>query len=356
MRLAVDLRRYLQLRWTLGFVLLAVALIPAVGLLFHRADALENSLPGAGHLSSGLPITAVGRVQPKDGVMTLAAPASAETGPAIVTALHVHQGDWVREGQLLATLRGREELQALLVGRERQVTLARTKLDALKAGAKEDDLKALHAEVQSEEAGLALAQTETLRARQLHDQKLLPTASLESQESRLKIAAQSLEASRARLHGLSTARPADIAVAEAELHAADADADQIRARLQSTQVHAPADGRILAIYAQPGQIVGMEGLLAFGKTAEMFVDAEVLEEDMARARVGQKASITGDMLPDAVHGTVEEIGYLIGSREVFKNDPTAFADSRVVHVKIRADNPELLARFINARVTAVIQQ
>jgi HlyD family secretion protein len=87
----------------------------------------------------------------------------------------------------------------------------------------------------------------------------------------------------------------------------------------------------------------------------MFVDAEVLEEDLPRARAGQKARITGDVLPFAIEGTVEEIGVLVGSRETFRTDPTAFADSRVVHVKIRAQQPEILARFINARVTAVIQ-
>jgi hypothetical protein len=48
---------------------------------------------------------------------------------------------------------------------------------------------------------------------------------------------------------------------------------------------------------------------------------------------------------------VEEIGYLVGSREVFDADPTAFADSRVVHVKVRIAEPAKLERFIDARVT-----
>jgi HlyD family secretion protein len=87
----------------------------------------------------------------------------------------------------------------------------------------------------------------------------------------------------------------------------------------------------------------------------MFVDAEVMEEDLARVRVGQTARITGDALAGAMAGTVEEIGVLVGSRQVFTTDPAAFADSRVVHVKIRAADPDRLARLIHARVTAVIQ-
>jgi HlyD family secretion protein len=101
--------------------------------------------------------------------------------------------------------------------------------------------------------------------------------------------------------------------------------------------------------------VGSDGVLAMGRTSEMFVDAEVLEEDLARARVGQRARITGDVLPAGVDGVVEEIGVLIGRREVFTTDPAAFTDSRVVHVKVRAEGPALLARFINARVTVVIE-
>jgi HlyD family secretion protein len=169
------------------------------------------------------------------------------------------------------------------------------------------------------------------------------------------MAERALEASRARLRSLSSVRPVDVAVAAAELRAADAGVDEARAALDATIVRAPADGRVLAVYAQPGQAVGADGLLALGQTAWMYVDAEVLEEDIGRTRVGQPARITGDALPHAIDGTVEEIGGLVGSREIFTTDPAAFADSRVVHVKIRLPDPARLERFINARVTAVIQ-
>ncbi len=98
-----------------------------------------------------------------------------------------------------------------------------------------------------------------------------------------------------------------------------------------------------------------DGLLTMGRTDEMFVDAEVPEEELGRARVGQRVRITGTMLATPVAGTVEEIGLVVGNREVFRNDPTAFTDARIVHVKIRAADPAALERFINARVTAVIQ-
>jgi HlyD family secretion protein len=87
----------------------------------------------------------------------------------------------------------------------------------------------------------------------------------------------------------------------------------------------------------------------------MFVDAEVMEQDLPRVRLGQTALITGDVLARETRGTVEQIGYVVGSRAVFEADPTAFSDSRIVHVKIRAADAAALERFINARVTVEIR-
>lgn len=354
MRLAADVTNNRHLRWILCLALLATAGIASAGWTADESNLVRRSPVAADGSSVDLAITALGRVQPKDGVLTIAAPAS-DAGAAIVAALHVRQGDWVEPGHVLATLRGRVELEAVLTGRQRKMAIARARLGALQSGGKEDDLQALRSEVQSDEATLANVAAETRRAAQLHEHGLLPTADLQAQRSRLVVAVRALDAKRSRLSGLSSVRPADVAVAQAELRAADAEVEEVRARLENTVVRAPCAGRVLAVYAQPGQSVGAEGLLAFGKTADMFVDAEVLEEDLARVRVGQKARITGAMLTGEVAGTVEEIGWLVGSREVFTTDPTAFADSRVVHVKIRAAQPDGLARFINAKVTAEIQ-
>jgi HlyD family secretion protein len=354
MELAIHRRNHRQLRWGLAIVLLAIAGAPVAGRFVFRNSAAGAVATPATPVAARLPITAPGRIEPKDGVLTIAAPASL-TGPAIVTRLHVRQGDWVRQGQLLATLRGRDDVQALLIGRDRKRAVAQARLQALQAGGKADDLQASRAEVQRDEATLVQVEIDARRAKQLHEYGLLDTASLQTQESRLAIAVRTLEASRARAKSLSSVRPADVAVAEAELRAADAEVEEARTALDGTLVRAPCDGRVLAVYAQPGQGVGADGVLALGQTAEMFVDAEVMEEDLARASVGQKARITGDVLSGVVEGTVEEIGALVGSRAVFTTDPAAFADSRVVHVKIRAADPARLARFIHARVTAVIQ-
>jgi HlyD family secretion protein len=353
MRLADDCRKHRHLRWALCAALLTVAGISSAGWALGSAD-LQHATSGPPSTAS-LPITAPGRIQPRDGVIVLAAMAP-DGGTAIVSELRVRQGDWVSHGQILAILNGKAESEARSEARQRRVEVVRARLAALIAGAKADDLEAVRAEVLSDEAARAHAEEETQRATRLHEAGLLDTATLRAQELRLAIAVRVLEARRARLSGLSSTRPADLAVAQAELREADAEMHEARTSLANTIVRAPFDGRVLAVLAQPGQSVGSGGLLTFGRTKEMFVDAEVLEEDLAQIRVGQNARITGATLPGVLDGIVEEIGLVVGSPEVFKNDPTAFADSRIVHVKIRATDPEPLERSINARVTAVIQR
>jgi HlyD family secretion protein len=351
MNLTADSTRYRQLRRLICAALLVIVAIPGASWLISRADATTHRpVVGSPRIQA---ITAPGRVEPRDGVLAIAAPTS-EAG--VVATLQVHEGDWVESGTVLATLSGRQPLEAALVASERKIAIARARLAALQAGGKEDDLRALRAEVESAQATLDQALADTRRAQQLRDKQLLSVAAVEAQESRLAVAARTLEANRARLNSLSRAKPADLAVAEAELRAAEADADEVRAQLETTVVRAPSAGRVLALYARPGQSVGAEGVLAFGRTGEMFVDAEVMEEDLDRLRVGAKATVTSHVLPGPAAGTVERIGYLVGSREVFVTDPTAFTDSRIVHVKIRMADSALFERLINARVTVEIQQ
>ncbi len=355
MNLAADSTRYRQLRRLLCAALIVIATIPGAGWLVSKADATPTDSIAGANAPLTQAITASGRIEPRDGVLAIAAPAS-DAGPAIVTALHVREGDWVESGTVLATLSGRQPLEAALVASQRRIAIAQARLIALRAGGKEDDLLALRAEVESAQATLDQAQADTRRAQQLRERQLLSVAAVEAQESRLAVAARTLEANRARLNSLSRANPADLAVAEAELRAAEADADEVRAQLENTFVRAPSAGRVLALYAHPGQSVGAQGVLAFGRTSEMFVDAEVMEEDLARLRIGGNAVITSDVLSGPATGTVEKIGYLVGSREVFVTDPTAFTDSRIVHVKIRVADAARFERLINARVTVEIHR
>jgi HlyD family secretion protein len=233
----------------------------------------------------------LGRLHPHGlGLLDIAAPAW-DMGPAIVTAMHVRQGDWVEPGQMLAELRGRDELDAVLAGRERKVAVARARLAAVKTGGKEDDIRALRSEVESDEVALAQVQADTTRTQQLREEGVVSAAAMQAQRSRLIAASRSLDAKRARLNALSSLRPADISVGEAELQAAEAEAQEILVKLESTLVRAPAAGRVLAVHAYPGQRVGAEGLLTLGQTQEMFVNVCRADLDVHDAGLRERSRV-----------------------------------------------------------------
>lgn len=354
MKLAGDSALYQRVRVGLCIVLALVAAIPAVTQFVGRAQATSKAGFDRVPPVQSRPVAASGRIQPRDGIVTIAAPTAA-FGGAIVRELRVSEGERVECGQVLAVLNGRDELAAEVAAGERRVDVARARLVALQSGGKREDIQALQAQLQSEEASLAQIAADTRRATQLHAEHVLSTAAVEAQQARWTVAARALEANQARLRGLSSVRPADVAVAAAELSATEAQAVAARAKLANQYVLAPSAGRVLRIHAYPGQGIGSQGLLSFGQTDEMFVDAEVMEHDIARARIGQTARITGESLRKPLEGRVERIGWVVGAREVFEVDPTAFADSRIVHVLVRVKDVAAAERFINARVTVEIE-
>jgi HlyD family secretion protein len=354
MKLLTESMTYSRVRWGLCAGLVLVAAIPTAVRWMDRAEASTQLSPDREVLIDNRGITAPGRIQPRDGVLTLAAPAAA-FGAAIVSELHVREGDWVEREQVLAVLHGRIELEAEVAASERRIDVAQAKLAALRSAAKREDILALEAEVRADEAHVAQISTDTARTVQLKSEGVVSAAALEAQQARLSVAERTLDAKRARLAGLSNARPADLAVAAAELSAAQADAQAAGAKLSLQFVRAPSSGRVLRIHAFPGQAVGAQGVLSFAQTAEMFVDAEIMEHDIARARIGQAVRITGDSLGTPLEGTVERVGTMVGPREVFAIDPTAFSDSRIVHVLIRVNEPAAAERLINARVTVEIR-
>lgn len=354
MKLAEDSGLYSRIRLALWGGLALLATIPVGTRWVSTSEATANVAFEQASPTQRRAVTAPGRIRPRDGIVTIAAP-TITMGGAIVGELRVGEGDWVERDQILAVSKGREEFAADLAASERRVDVAQAKLTALKSGGKHEDIQALQAELHSEEANLAQIESDTRRAAQLSEEHVLSAAALEAQRARLSVASRVLEAKRARLQGLSSVRPADVAVAAAELAAAKADAEAARAKLANQYVRAPGAGRVLRIHAYPGQAIGPEGLLSFAQTDEMFVDAEVVEHDIGRVRTGQVARVTGDSLATPLEGTVDRVGYLVGAREVFEIDPSAFADSRIVHVLIRIKDPAVVERLINARVTVEIE-
>ena len=87
----------------------------------------------------------------------------------------------------------------------------------------------------------------------------------------------------------------------------------------------------------------------------MYAVAEVYENDIARVRVGQKAVVSGDLLPQPVTGVVERIASEVSKLSVLPDEAIQFTDGRVFRVRVKLDHPEQVASRIHAKVMVRIE-
>lgn len=162
----------------------------------------------------------------------------------------------------------------------------------------------------------------------------------------------------ATLDRIAEVRPVDINASQAEVRHAEAAVKQAQANLEQAYVRSPMDGQILKIRTHAGEKVSSEGIVDLGQTGQMYAVAEVYESDVAKIKLGQPATITSETLPEALKGTVEQIGLQVKRQNVVNTDTSANIDSRVVEVRIRLDqaSSQKVSSLTNLQVTVEIQQ
>jgi multidrug efflux pump subunit AcrA (membrane-fusion protein) len=92
MQLAIDSHRSRLLQLALCLALALVIALPSATWFTSRAEATAKPSEISVATTARWPVVAVGTIEPKQGLLDIAAPAW-DMGPAIVTAMHVREGD-----------------------------------------------------------------------------------------------------------------------------------------------------------------------------------------------------------------------------------------------------------------------
>lgn len=355
--------------------LIAMATAIAVGtVVFIRSHQNQNQTAPTPTVSTQPvvnKIVALGRLEPQGEVIALSAP-STDQGARIAQVL-VEEGDWVKAGQVVAVLDSRDRLQAALTNAQTQVKVAQANLATVQAGAQTGEIEAQQAAVARLEAQLQGQQT-TLQAtiaRQSAEQRnaqsdydryqsLYQEGAISTQELQTRrltaettreqvnesIATRNetiatlqrqIDEARATLNKITEIRPTDVQVAQAQVEQASAVVKQAQADLALSYVKAPTSGEIIKIHTQPGEVANStDGIAEIGRTNQMIVVAEVLEENISKVRLGQHATIASQnqAFEGTLKGTVTQVGRQIGKQNVLDSDPAADVDARVVEVRI----------------------
>ncbi len=164
--------------------------------------------------------------------------------PGNVVELPITAAMDVAEGDLIAKLDTRDfETDVALL--QSQIDQATAQLDALRAGAREEEIAALEAGVASAEAQLEAARDALSRTRQLVERGVSTTAQLEGVQAEFRVAEANLVAQQEQLRiGQVGGRPEDIAASEAAIRGLETQLQAARDRLADATLTAPFDGII----------------------------------------------------------------------------------------------------------------
>jgi membrane fusion protein (multidrug efflux system) len=227
-----------------------------------------------------------------------------------VAQILVGDNQHVRAGQLLIRLDPRDfeailsHARAVLTGR--RATLAG--LDA-KYVLQQAMIREVEADLNAKVAQATFARQDAVRYRDLaltsfgtRQNAERTAAADEAARSAIKSAQASLAAARQQLLVLD----AQIAEARAGIAQAKADLETARLNLGYTEVRSPIEGYIGNRAAQVGAYVASGAyLLSVIPAHGLWVDANFKENQLARMRLGQRASVVADVLPGQVfHGHV----------------------------------------------------
>jgi HlyD family secretion protein len=320
------------------------------GVAFGRNEAAKPAPPN----SDPQKIACLGRIEPGDGIVSVST-RGIPGQPSIIERLNVHEGDWVKTGDVVAVLDSRRQLEDAVHSLESQVKVAQNRVDVVKSGPRKGDLAAEQAAIARLEATLAGAQIDAARYDELYQKQAATVIERDQRRLQVETATQAVNEAKSRLQSLQEIRDVDVKLAEAEVDAATTAVEKARRELEASVVKAPFNGRVLTIHAHPGEEIGPRGVIEIGRTDKMYVIAEVFESDIPRVKVGQKATITSEAFSKPWSGEVESIGSQVAKGDIDQTNPVSLTDARVVDVKIRLDDSSEASRLIHGKVTAVIE-
>ncbi|MDD5168274.1 MAG: HlyD family efflux transporter periplasmic adaptor subunit, partial [Syntrophales bacterium] len=286
---------------------------------------------------------------PSERVIQVAAPAG-----SILKELHIRRGDWVKKGQVIATLRDNEALKASLDQTQKEVAVSEAQLAHVEAGEKPATIAAQQAAVARYQAEFEKADADFRRMERLYKRQIISQAQMEEAQTKWTSADQRVHEAKEQLAGLKWVRPEDVAVARKKLASAKAAQSRAAADLELNLIRAPQDGKIIEINAYPGETVGSRGVVDLADTKIMMVEAEVYITDIARVVIGSSARVKVEGFSGLLDGKVTEIITQVNPNAVLNPDPYSFVDRRVVKTKIRLSDGAKVASLINTQVTVEI--
>lgn len=222
-----------------------------------------------------------------------------------VNDILVDEGEFVKEGQVLATMQV-DTLEAQLREAQAQQRQAVNAVAAARAqvAMRESDKLALEAQVGRAEAELNLAQKRLARSEKLAKDGATSMQTLDDDRAGVQSARASVAAARAQVASAEAsiiASQAQVISAESQVEAVAATLERIQVEIDDSQLKAPRDGRVQFKVAQPGEVLSAGGrVLNLLDVSDVYMTFFLPTEAAGKLALGAEARIVLDALPDYV--------------------------------------------------------
>jgi HlyD family secretion protein len=354
---------------------------------FSKGDQEPPSQGPTGPLDKPRAVAGLGRIEPKDGILSLGVPT-----PDRIASIKVHECQLVKKGSILAVFDSEVQRKQELELAKIQFNEAQHRLDAVRASGQASirveelhsqqveqlepiELKSLEAKIKLLEQQKDQAQKDYDRYVKLQDTRVIADQDREKQRLLLNQVETELHAAELQRDKLVQTSKLNRKVAQAQLEAAreqlkrgeseisldllEQQIKQAQKRVEDAHLVAPSDGKILRIMAHEGELVRGQPIMEMANTDRMIVIAEIVDTDAPHVHVGQKAKISRLRMTfdgeQELTGRVESIGSSVGRPRVFDVDPRAAMDNRIVEVKIELDQGTPVANLIGLQVRVTIE-
>jgi HlyD family secretion protein len=283
--------------------LAALLVASACSMQLPGGKPAESDAAAAQEVETPYAAIAAGKVDIEGGLVDVAARA-----PGIIHEVLVQEGDRVKQDQILA----RQDDEDARLGRDRVAA----------------QLRQARAQIAILEIQVEAASREAARLSRLLAQNAVSSQAVDQALDAQRQASAQLEAQRAA-----------VSLVQAQLAEADY-------QVELHVVRAPADGRIVRRYANPGSgasTLQVTPLFQLQPDTQRIVRAEVEERSLAEVFAGQAVEIVPESDQDAAFpGVVVRMAEVMGSRKLRSDDPSERTDERVVEVVVDAESAPVL--------------
>lgn len=222
--------------------------------------------------------------------------------------LTISAGDSVKKDQLVADII-RNDLAAQKERDAFAVDKARSQLDDLTSGAREQEIRAAQIAVDSAQINYDKAAKDFERTSVLYAQSVISEAEMENVETAFKQSQNSLESSMIRLNLLQAgSRPDQVEAARVELERSIAVLKAAEALSEDTKIICPIGGTVLTRNFENGEVIQAGASVAsIANLNDMWIKVYIPTDDLPKIKLGKQVKFTVSGSNEEYSGIIEEI-------------------------------------------------